>query len=307
MIDFEFIEGRLEQNEDTLGLASWTSLRRAVELSLSRSNLDTHLWWRHAADARKRLLEWKCTVRTHNDAVDATAVIVACARACVEPRTGVYASWIRAVLASMATSTARPLFSCGEVSAAAAFLGQTGALPSDARFWHDGFPTVVRHQAAAASASDLAQAAAAYACVGLRAGPGAAGEAVFKQVESQLRHVEVSAHDAAILLWAQRRCGRLSAQTVLDLWAQSLDGRLSELGSLHVAGVALAVSSVRLSTSSSTESPAAQLLRSLSQRGSKPSEVDLLCRSAGTLADAGQGLCRPVRVATCALWVLDSD
>ena len=69
-------------------------------LSLSRQNLDTHLWWRHAADARKRLLDGKSTIRSSEDAADATAVILACARAKVEPRTGVYASWIRAVLAS---------------------------------------------------------------------------------------------------------------------------------------------------------------------------------------------------------------
>ncbi|CAE6940147.1 NTPCR [Symbiodinium natans] len=285
-LDFEFIEGGLEEHarQSHESHETWISLREAVQLSLSRCNLDTFLWWRHAADARKRLLSWKSTVRTPEDAADATAIIVSCARARVEPRTGVYASWIRAVLA--ASSNTKPLFSIGDVSAAAAFLGTTGALPADARFWYDGFPSVVSAGASSASASDLARAAAAYACISLSAAPGEAGETVFVQVESQLPHVEVSAHDAAVFLWAQRRCGRLSTATVLDLWVGSLDGRLSELSPVLLAAVSHAVANAGLPALSAAKSPAAQLLRSLSRRDSAAS-VDLLCRSAGALADAG--------------------
>ncbi|CAE7374386.1 NTPCR [Symbiodinium necroappetens] len=289
LIDFEFIDRALEPHRHARDASdTWSGLRATVEMTLSRGNLDTHLWWRHAADARKRLLEWKSTVQTSEDAIDATAVIVSCARAEVEPRTGVYASWIRAVLASNARRHARPLFSVGEVSAAAAFLGKAGALPPDARFWHDGFPSIVR-VAGGLSSSEMAQATAAYACVSLSAAAGHAGHAVFDSVESQLPFVEVSAHEAAVLIWAHRRCGRLSASMFRDLWVRSLDSRLSEVSPELLAALAHAMASVGLPMLSKASSavPASQLLQSLSRRSKKPASVDLLCRSAGVLADAG--------------------
>ena len=289
LIDFEFIDRALESHRHARDASdTWSGLRATVEMTLSRGNLDTHLWWRHAADARKRLLEWKSTVQTSEDAIDATAVIVSCARAEVEPRTGVYASWIRAVLASNARRHARPLFSVGEVSAAAAFLGKAGALPPDARFWHDGFPSIVR-VAGGLSSSEMAQATAAYACVSLSAAAGHAGHAVFDSVESQLPFVEVSAHEAAVLIWAHRRCGRLSASMFRDLWVRSLDSRLSEVSPELLAALAHAMASVGLPmlSKASSAAPASQLLQSLSRRSKKPASVDLLCRSAGVLADAG--------------------
>ena len=292
LIDFEFIDGALEPHRHARDASdTWSGLRATVEMTLNRGNLDTHLWWRHAADARKRLLEWKSTVQTSEDAIDATAVIVSCARAEVEPRTGVYASWIRAVLASNGSRYARPVFSLGEVSAAVAFLGKAGALPPDARFWHDGFPSIVG-AAGGLSSSEMAQATAAYACISLSAAAGHAGEAVFDSVESQLAFVEISAHEAAVLVWAHRRCGRLSASTFRDLWVRSLDGRLSEVSPELLAALAHAMASVGLpgpilSETSSAALPASQLLQSLSRRSAKPASVDLLCRSAGVLADAG--------------------
>ncbi|CAE7260264.1 NTPCR [Symbiodinium sp. CCMP2592] len=291
LIDFEFIGGALEPHRHARDASdTWSGLRATVEMTLNRSNLDTHLWWRHAADARKRLLEWKSTVQTSEDAIDATAVIVSCARAEVEPRTGVYASWIRAVLASSGRYARRPLFSLGEVSAAAAFLGKAGALPPDARFWHDGFPSIIR-AAGGLSSSEMAQATAAYACISLSAAAGHAGEAVFDSVESQLAFVEVSAHEAAVLIWAHRRCGRLCASRFRDLWVRSLDGRLSEVSTELLAALAHAMASVGLPgpmlSETKSATAASQLLQSLSRRSTKPPSVDLLCRSAGVLADAG--------------------
>ncbi|CAE7325321.1 NTPCR [Symbiodinium sp. CCMP2456] len=188
LIDFEFIDRALEPHRHARDAAdTWSGLRATVEMTLSRGNLDTHLWWRHAADARKRLLEWKSTVQTSEDAIDATAVIVSCARAEVEPRTGVYASWIRAVLASNAS-----------------------------------------------------------------------------------RHARLEHCNCSLCLH------------------QSLDSRLSEVSPELLAALAHAMASVRLPISQArSAAPASQLLQSLSRRSKKPASVDLLCRSAGVLADAG--------------------
>ncbi|CAE7206032.1 NTPCR, partial [Symbiodinium pilosum] len=180
-LDFEFIDGGPDLEQQLDSVDSWTALREAVELSLSRQNLDTHLWWRHAADARKRLLDGKSTIRSSEDAADATAVILACARAKVV----LEGSWV-------------DVWYCVELA-------------------------------------DLARAMAAYACVGLPATRPSLDDPVFQEVESQLQHLEVSAHDAAIILCAQRRCGRLSAEVVRDLWRRSMDGRLSELSPILLA------------------------------------------------------------------------
>ncbi|CAJ1329986.1 unnamed protein product [Effrenium voratum] len=248
--------------------SSWSGLREATSTALHRGKLDTYLWWHFAGDARKRLMAK--SVLSAQDGEDATAVVVACARARVESP-GLYQAWAKAA--------EKPQFSAGIVASGAFFLSRAEVLPATPRLWHDVLPRTLAADAAAPDLAKAAAAYAAYAATSAREEAAVTARGVF--AELALSSAQLSATEAALALWAWSRLGAGAggAELLWQLWPK-LEGRLGEIPPVLVASLAASCASfARLGTA------ATAILETLAKRQKK--HVELLCVAAGRLAAAG--------------------
>ena len=261
--------------------ATWAGLRTAAEWALRQGKLDTYLWWRYASDAKQRLAG--NTRHGAAEASDAAGVVTACARARVEESTGLYAAWARALVQARAGGSA--VVPAGRLAAAAQAFARARAQTEDAHFWQEWLPQAFLEASHAASSRDLADVAAAYAWAGL-GGSQMLSAVKLVAMADEARWLGAGPSDAARLLWAHQRCGRLSVALLRCLWAPALDGHLSELSAAHFAAVAGYAAALRPRARSQGVSE--QLVGALQRRASSSTfPPALLCHAAHALSEGG--------------------
>lgn len=231
--DFNDIGARLEK--EPTDTETWPGLRNAAQWALKQGKLDTYLWWRYAANARK-LLRARAALRA-GDIDDAVAVVAACARARVQPSTGVYTAWARALTRSSPEGCQA---SFGVLARTALAFAQASAQLEDSHFWTVWLPSALQARVYTCTAADLAMVAATYAIA----------QCLCSQVMEIIEQTVLSGYqtegaswlrfeprDAALLLWGHRQGGHLHALVFRQLWSCALDQHLSELSPMQMVAV----------------------------------------------------------------------
>ncbi|CAK9087798.1 Cancer-related nucleoside-triphosphatase [Durusdinium trenchii] len=250
------LDDQIGANGQHRALSSWAGLRSATSTALHRGKLDRYLWWRHAADARRRLSP-HLPIR-EAEAEAATEVVLNCAKAGVD--SPVYAAWVRAVSSPSST------FSVATVARAAQLLSRR-QLKVHARFWRDGFPQLLQREPGSLDFKALAEVLMAYALRGQRCDHCVGTEEVLRLLEPQLHRPPTShpsADAAARALVALRRLGRGGVRSFQRLWPY-LEGRLGELEPLLLCGLAFSMARAFSGCGEEPCARAAELVRILSR------------------------------------------